>query len=187
MKRHQVKTPLPHKDQNGFSAIEAVLVVVIVVAIAGVGWFVWHSKQTADKTLTASSSTEPTFKRRPKSSSTSATTQSTKQTQSLYPADAATPASGVCGQVSGTRVIITANLDLPSPTCAQVSPSQSLTVTNGTTQTINVTFASYQFSVAPGASHNISASFGSYLKPGVHFLKFGNLYTGSNAEVWLKQ
>ena len=60
-------------NQSGFSAVEAILVLVIVVAIAGVGWFVWHSKQSADKTLTTNSSTTPTFKKQTKAAATQTT------------------------------------------------------------------------------------------------------------------
>lgn len=44
--------------QSGFAALEAVLILVIVAILGFTGWFVWHSKQAADKSLnnTANSS-----------------------------------------------------------------------------------------------------------------------------------
>jgi uncharacterized protein (UPF0333 family) len=47
-----------YKDkQGGFAALEAVLILVVVLAIAGVGYYVLHSKNTADKTLSSTSTT----------------------------------------------------------------------------------------------------------------------------------
>jgi type II secretory pathway pseudopilin PulG len=49
------------KLQEGFSALEALLVVIIVGMLGGVGYYVWHSQQQADKTYsqTANSSVAP--------------------------------------------------------------------------------------------------------------------------------
>ena len=41
-------------NQKGFSAIEGLLILVIVGLIGGVGWYVWQSKKNADKSLTTS-------------------------------------------------------------------------------------------------------------------------------------
>ena len=38
-------------NQQGFAAIEAVLVVIVLGIIGFTGWFVYHSKQTTNKTL----------------------------------------------------------------------------------------------------------------------------------------
>lgn len=38
--------------RNGFSALEALLIVIVVVIIGFTGWYVWHSKQSADKIFT---------------------------------------------------------------------------------------------------------------------------------------
>lgn len=43
-------------DKNGFAALETLLILVIVALIGGTGWYVWHSKQQADKTLNAAQS-----------------------------------------------------------------------------------------------------------------------------------
>jgi hypothetical protein len=49
------------KPQNGFSAVEALLIVIIVGMLGGVGWYVWHSQKQVDKTYsqTANSSAVP--------------------------------------------------------------------------------------------------------------------------------
>jgi len=44
-----------HKEQAGFSAIETILVIVIVGAIGFVGWYVYHSKQNSDAVLNTAS------------------------------------------------------------------------------------------------------------------------------------
>jgi type II secretory pathway component PulJ len=40
-----------NKQQSGFAVVESLLILVIVAIIGGTGWFVWHSKQQTDKTL----------------------------------------------------------------------------------------------------------------------------------------
>jgi len=47
-----------HKDQKGFSAVEAVLLLVVVGLIGFVGWYVWHSKNQTDKVLTTSQNSQ---------------------------------------------------------------------------------------------------------------------------------
>lgn len=46
MKRH---------NQNGFGAVEGLLIIVIVGLLGFVGWYVWHSKNQADKNLSNAS------------------------------------------------------------------------------------------------------------------------------------
>ena len=47
---------MPHKtNQKGFAALEAVLIVIIVALIAGVGYYVWHANRNAKATLDAAS------------------------------------------------------------------------------------------------------------------------------------
>lgn len=64
------------KKQLGFSAVEALLLLVIVAMIGFSGWYVWHAKQNADKTLTADKSTVPIFNKK-KSTSPSSTSSTT--------------------------------------------------------------------------------------------------------------
>jgi hypothetical protein len=66
------------KYQNGFSAIEALLKLVIVGMLAGVGWYVWHSQQQVDKTYsqTSNSSVAPKTKSTANSATESKTNNS---------------------------------------------------------------------------------------------------------------
>lgn len=40
-----------NRDQSGFSALEAILLCIIVGIVGFTGWYVWQAKQTASKTL----------------------------------------------------------------------------------------------------------------------------------------
>src|SRR5204862_168293 len=53
MKNNLTSRSVMKKNQSGFAAIEAVLILVIVGIIGGTGYFVWHAKQNADKSLDA--------------------------------------------------------------------------------------------------------------------------------------
>jgi len=53
-------------DRTGFSVVEVLLIVVIIGILGFTGWFVYHSKQAADKNLTVSNSTVPTYKKQVK-------------------------------------------------------------------------------------------------------------------------
>lgn len=44
-------------NQNGFAIIEALLIIIILSMLGGTGYYVWHSKQAADKTLNTASKT----------------------------------------------------------------------------------------------------------------------------------
>jgi Tfp pilus assembly major pilin PilA len=49
-------------DEAGFSAIETVLVVVIVAAVGLIGWYVYHARQNTNNLYNATnSSTNPNF------------------------------------------------------------------------------------------------------------------------------
>jgi type II secretory pathway pseudopilin PulG len=52
------------KTQRGFSAVEALLLVIIIGMLVGVGWYVWHSQKQVDKTYSqiANSSVVPKSK-----------------------------------------------------------------------------------------------------------------------------
>ncbi len=54
------------KQQSGFTIVEVVLVIVIVAAIAGVGYYVWHG-QKATPTTTAATTSAPTYQSPPTS------------------------------------------------------------------------------------------------------------------------
>jgi uncharacterized protein (UPF0333 family) len=40
-----------NKKQKGFASLESLLILVIIVMIVFVGWFVWHARSQADKSL----------------------------------------------------------------------------------------------------------------------------------------
>jgi len=40
------------KKQSGFSAVEGLLILIILGLVSFTGWYVWHSKQSTDKTYT---------------------------------------------------------------------------------------------------------------------------------------
>jgi predicted negative regulator of RcsB-dependent stress response len=51
------------KHEQGFSIVEALLILVIVGILGFVGWFVWHSQKATDKAYSsaANDSTQKTF------------------------------------------------------------------------------------------------------------------------------
>jgi hypothetical protein len=62
------------KNQEGFSVVEGLLIVVIVGMLGGVGWYVWHSQQQVDKTYSQTSNSSVAPKKvsaQPKTQSTS--------------------------------------------------------------------------------------------------------------------
>lgn len=76
------------KKQDGSGAIEIILIILVVVAIGFVGWFVYHTKQSSDKTLDQATSTsqnagprfaKPDQSKTKKSSSSSSTTPAKSQ------------------------------------------------------------------------------------------------------------
>jgi flagellar basal body-associated protein FliL len=44
------------KQQSGFAVVELIVVLVIVVAVAGVGYYVWHGRKTNNPPITTASS-----------------------------------------------------------------------------------------------------------------------------------
>ncbi len=50
------------KDQRGFSALETVLILIVVGLIGFVGWYVYHAKNNTDKTLTQANSSSSSVK-----------------------------------------------------------------------------------------------------------------------------
>jgi type II secretory pathway pseudopilin PulG len=49
-----------NKTQKGFAVVEVTLLLVLVSIIAGTGYFVWHSKKQADKSLNTAANTNQT-------------------------------------------------------------------------------------------------------------------------------
>jgi hypothetical protein len=58
------------KNDSGFSAVEALLILVILGILGGTGWFVWNARQNANKSLTSNNSTVPTISKQNTSKST---------------------------------------------------------------------------------------------------------------------
>lgn len=68
-------------SQTGFSAIEALLIVVIVAIVGGTGFYVYHAQTNANKNLKGDNSTAPKFKNNSKKAAkTPATAQTTDET-----------------------------------------------------------------------------------------------------------
>jgi uncharacterized protein HemX len=87
------------KEQSGFSIVETVLLLVIVAAIAGVGWYVYHAQQKTSDTFNAatenSNNVSPQFKSKktPAPTTTSGTSKSALQSE-LNTANTANSQSG---------------------------------------------------------------------------------------------
>jgi hypothetical protein len=86
-----------HKNQKGFSAVEGLLVLVIIGLVVFIGWYVWHSKNATDKTLssankasTSSSATKPTTQKQAVGSLGDAKVQAEKVGNSLLAASKST-------------------------------------------------------------------------------------------------
>jgi hypothetical protein len=86
--------------------------------------------------------------------------------------------------MEGEAATFVVSLDVPSPRCAQVHPSQRLEIINATAESVVVTFAGRELPVEAGGSFRIDEAFGSYLAPGVHFI-YVTQGTGNLPELWL--
>jgi hypothetical protein len=51
-------------NQDGFGAVEALLILVIVAIVGFTGWYVWQAKSKTDKALTVNNSSTPSFKKK---------------------------------------------------------------------------------------------------------------------------
>lgn len=59
-------------NQSGFSAVEAILILVIVAIVGGTGFYVYHAQQNTNKNYTSDNSTTPKFKKKVAPAKTSA-------------------------------------------------------------------------------------------------------------------
>jgi hypothetical protein len=83
----------------------------------------------------------------------------------------------------GDIVLITVNVDVPSPRCVRVMPEQCLRVANNTPNPVRVQLGRFDITVAPGGAEVLDAPFGEYLAPGVHLMRV-SIVAGGPA-VWL--
>ncbi len=103
-------------------------------------------------------------------------------TGNLKPPDSDQPAAGICGPVSGDVVVVNISADEPSPRCVKVTSNQRLQVVNTTDGPVQVQLAHFNVQLQPSQALLFDAAFGSYLAPGVHWLRV----TGGNGpEIWL--
>lgn len=102
----------------------------------------------------------------------------------LSPADSQTPVAGICvGPLDDEVATVTLNIDTASPRCLKVLSNQQLNIINNTNQTVNITLGKFSLSINPSGQQTISQTFGSYLSPGVHFIKSSSV---SVPEIWLQ-
>jgi hypothetical protein len=103
-------------------------------------------------------------------------------TGNLKPPDAEQPASGICDLANGDVVTININADVPYPRCMKVLSNQRLQVVNATNGPVQVQLAQFDVQLQPDQAQLFDATVGSYLAPGVHWLRV----TGGNGpEIWL--
>ena len=151
---------------------------VIVLAALATAAFACGGSRSPPSTLTVE---EPTATR--VAFTATATVAATPQ---LAPADSAFPAAGICLEPpTGDVVTITIYPDIPSPRCAQVRGDQRLSFVNETTESIQVTLADYDLTLAPGETQAIEAPVGAYLAPGVHTAHTSTYGGESGPEVWV--
>ena len=113
-----------------------------------------------------------------------ATATATPTAIAQKPADADSPAAGICADVpAGDVVTVALNVDVPDPRCVKVIPLQRLRVVNNTGQAITVELGRFRVEMAPGGEQTLDASFGEYLAPGVHRVKTSAPPGGP--ELWL--
>ncbi len=101
----------------------------------------------------------------------------------LKPPDNIQPASGICDPASGDIVSVNISADVPSPRCVKVAGHQRLQVVNATTTPVQVQLAQFNVPLQPGQAQLFDAAFGSYLAPGVHWLR---VTAGNGPEIWLE-
>jgi hypothetical protein len=104
----------------------------------------------------------------------------------IWPADSDTPTAGICANPPAGRVVhVDINVDVPAPRCSIVRPDQALELTNNTNEVIGIQLADVYESLIPGATTTLfTASFGSYLAPGVHIVHT-SYFHGSGPEIWI--
>lgn len=107
-------------------------------------------------------------------------------TVELAPADAQSPASGVCpAPPAGDVVTWRISEGIPSPRCNQIRPDQTVAFIDDTVETIEIRLGAYTITVASGATGEIGQPVGTYLAPGVHVAHTSTYGGQSGPEVWV--
>ena len=83
----------------------------------------------------------------------------------------------------GAEVTITIYPDIPDPRCAIVRPEQRLRIVNSTAIPLQVSLASFQAEIGPGAEYAFELPLGEFLAPGVHLVQ---VLPCCGPELWLK-
>ncbi len=103
-------------------------------------------------------------------------------TGNLKPPDSAQPAAGICDPTAGEVIAVSISTDVPSPRCVKVTGNQRLQVVNATAAAVQVQLAQFNVQLQPGQAQLFDAPSGSYLAPGVHWLR---VIGGNAPEIWL--
>ena len=93
------------------------------------------------------------------------------------------PAAGICGGTEAAEITITIYPDIPDPRCAIVRPEQRLRIVNSTANPLQVSLASFQAEIGPGADYAFDLPLGEFLAPGVHLVQ---VLPCCGPELWLK-
>jgi len=112
-----------NKNQNGFSAIEGLLILVIIMIIGFTGWFVWHARNNASHSLNSaikeqSTITKLTFSKKPLTGSTPAPLATATTTTTPAPTPTTTKSSS-----SSSKSQPVASTPTPTPTPAPTPPA----------------------------------------------------------------
>ncbi len=200
--------------QAGFSIIQTLLVMIVLVILGFTGYFVYQSQQNTNKTLSntnkvvqgnSTPTTSPVtdfagckqaagsklLETYPEQCLTKAGKTFTDTKEIVSPpaitkaaAESPTPAVGTCETSSTSVVTIKLTEGVPDPRCSQVLASQTLSVVNPTAQAVAVTLGGQSVTIPAGKTGVISVPFGDYLQTGDHVMQTG-LYGDSGPEIYL--
>jgi cytoskeletal protein RodZ len=136
---------------KGFSTIEGLLILVIVLILGGVGWYVWHSTNDANKTLNEADKTSNS-QALPKQQSTT----STKTAKSYNPSVVSKIANFDNASDSLKEALVNVYYNDAKKVCdeenAQVSPDARLDYVITVQKMVRDDFAKVQFCGSGGSS-----------------------------------
>lgn len=170
------------------------IVIVVIILTAGISLFLTELKerkmnliQTFEECVRAGFAVEQSYPEVCKTSAGRRFVQKIEREKILLPADSEIPSTGVCASSPEEKIVlVTVDINAPSPRCQIVSANQSLNIKNGTSEKIKLWFGknkNISFNVEPNKEYLYEPKFGDYLKPGVHALR-GDPHQGP--EIWLK-